>query len=44
MTLTEDQTDGRPASAANTGDTVIRVVTDPVPAISSPQSVENQKL
>jgi hypothetical protein len=34
---------GRSASAANTGNTVIRVVTDPAAAISSPQSIENQK-
>ena len=32
---------GRPASAPNIGDTVIRVVTDPAPAISSPHSVGN---
>ena len=43
MTLTENQADGKPASATNTGNTVIRVVTDPAPAISSPQSIENQK-
>ena len=34
---------GRPASATNTGDTVIRVVTDPAPANLSAHSVENQK-